>query len=163
MQLTDLPALAGLLPEVLSGNWSVAQLQSQLHSNHEFLVLVKNATAQENAALPETGTSSEIIVGFAEFYCVLDECHLLNFVIFRTWRQQGLAQLFIRELLHEIRERGCVQCLLEVRRSNLPAVRLYEKTGFVLNGVRPGYYPPLEKDGLREDALLYSWSLSASD
>jgi ribosomal-protein-alanine N-acetyltransferase len=106
--------------------------------------------------------AQETLVGFAEFYCVLDEFHLLNFAILKPWQHQGKAQIFMKEVAGVMRERGCVQCLLEVRRSNLRAVRLYVKTGFVLSGVRPGYYPSLEKDGPREDALLYSWSLPES-
>src|SRR5688500_18897739 len=150
MQSSDLPTLAAFLPAVLSGSWSEGQLQAQMHSNHEFLVFTID------------GTSHETLVGFAEFYCVLDECHLLNFAIFRQWQQQGFAQLFMHELLQVIRKRGCSQCLLEVRRSNQRAVRLYEKTGFKLVGVRRDYYPPLDTDASREDALHYSWSLSDS-
>jgi [ribosomal protein S18]-alanine N-acetyltransferase len=150
MQSSDLPTLAELLPEVLGGNWSVAQLQAQMDFSHEFLVFTANTTS------PET------LAGFAEFYCVLDECHLLNFAIFRQWQRQGLAQLFMRELLQLIQNRGSTQCLLEVRRSNQGAVRLYEKTGFSLAGVRRDYYPPLDKEGEREDALLYSWSSSVA-
>lgn len=150
MQLADLPALAECLPEVLSGNWAEAHLQSQMHSSHEFLVLVRNNATQQT------------IVGFAEFYCVVDECHLLNFAILRPWQQQGLGRIFMREFLLAIHKRDCVRCLLEVRCSNQQAVRFYEKTGFILDGVRRAYYPPVAKDGRREDALLYSWSLSAS-
>jgi ribosomal protein S18 acetylase RimI-like enzyme len=155
MQSGDLPTLAECLPEVLSGNWSVAHLQSQMVSSHEFLVLVRNDAAQETAV-------QETIGGFAEFYCVVDECHLLNFAILRRWQQQGLGRIFMRELQLAIHKRDCVRCLLEVRRSNQQAIRFYEKTGFILDGVRRAYYPPLDKDGAREDALLYSLSLSTS-
>lgn len=149
MQHRDLPALAEALPEVLSGNWGKQHLQSQMNSNHEFFVLV-------------TEEGPQAVTGFAEFYCVLDECHLLNFAILRRWQRQGLAKIFMQELGGVMRERGCLQCLLEVRRSNVAAVRLYETTGFVLNGVRPAYYLSLTNDEPREDALLYSWSLSAA-
>lgn len=149
MRRSDLPVLAESLPQVLAGNWSEQHLRAQMNSGHEFLVLV-------------TAETRENVVGFAEFYCVLDECHLLNFAILKRWQNQGRAKIFMQELAEVLRARGCAQCLLEVRRSNLPAVRLYEKTGFVLNGVRPGYYPPLAKDEPCEDALLYSWSLPAS-
>jgi ribosomal-protein-alanine N-acetyltransferase len=149
MRRSDLPVLAECLPALLGGNWAEKHLQSQMDSSHEFLVLVTN-------------DAQETVVGFAEFYCVLDEFHLLNFAILQRWQRQGAATFFIAELLRMLRERNCVQCLLEVRRSNVPAVRLYEKAGFVPSGMRAGYYAPLEKDGLREDALLYCWSLPES-
>jgi ribosomal-protein-alanine N-acetyltransferase len=149
MRRSDLPVLAEFLPALLGGNWAEKHLQSQMDSSHEFLVLVTN-------------DAQEAVVGFAEFYCVLDEFHLLNFAILKRWQRQGAATFFINELLRMLRERNCVRCLLEVRRSNLAAVGLYEKAGFICSGVRTGYYPPLEKDGLREDALLYCWSSSPS-
>jgi ribosomal-protein-alanine N-acetyltransferase len=149
MQHRDLPALSKFLPEILGGNWTEQNLEPQMDSSHEFLVLVSKDV-------------QETVVGFAEFFCVLDECHLLNFAILKHWQRQGKAKIFMDELAGVLRRRGCVQCLLEVRRSNLAAIGLYEKTGFVLSGVRPGYYPPLGKDAPREDALLYSWSLPAS-
>ena len=48
------------------------------------------------------------------------------------------------------------RCLLEVRRSNKAARRLYQGSGFALDGVRKNYYP---KAGGREDALLMSREL----
>ncbi|MES2626645.1 MAG: ribosomal protein S18-alanine N-acetyltransferase [Pseudomonadota bacterium] len=151
MLLADLPTLAEFLPRVLDGNWAENHLASQMSSHHEFLVLTK------------LESTSETIVGFAEFYCVLDEFHLLNFAIFEHWQRQGLARIFLKELLRVLRARDCVQCLLEVRRSNLRAVQLYEQAGFKLVGVRPNYYSPQHEEGLREDALLYSWSVSESE
>ena len=150
MQHADLPILAGFLPEVLGGNWAEAHLRAQMDATHEFLVLVNITAAQET------------VVGFAEFYCVLDECHLLNFAILRPWQQQGVAPIFMQQFLQLIRQRNCVQCLLEVRRSNHRAVRLYENAGFKHVGTRSNYYPPQDNAGVREDALLYSWSLSVS-
>jgi ribosomal-protein-alanine N-acetyltransferase len=47
--------------------------------------------------------------------------------------------------------------MLEVRPSNIPAIRLYEKLGFNEIGIRQNYYPAL--DG-REDALLLALSLA---
>jgi ribosomal-protein-alanine N-acetyltransferase len=41
--------------------------------------------------------------------------------------------------------------LLEVRPTNEPALRLYQRYGFERIGVRPGYYPAL---GGREDAVV---------
>ena len=48
--------------------------------------------------------------------------------------------------------------LLEVRESNTPARRLYEKLGFALEGRRPGYY---QDPG--EDALLFRLMLQLCD
>jgi ribosomal-protein-alanine N-acetyltransferase len=46
---------------------------------------------------------------------------------------------------------GIEKAILEVRRSNLPAIRLYERLGFEPAGVRKGYY-----QDTGEDALVYT-------
>jgi ribosomal-protein-alanine N-acetyltransferase len=43
---------------------------------------------------------------------------------------------------------GVRRATLEVRRSNLPAVRLYEKLGFRVTSVRPDYYTKPVEDAL---------------
>ena len=42
---------------------------------------------------------------------------------------------------------GCENIALEVRVSNLPAIRLYEKKGFIVINLKPNYYDT--EDGLR--------------
>ena len=43
---------------------------------------------------------------------------------------------------------GIRRATLEVRRSNAPALRLYEGAGFRLMGVRPNYYSQPVEDAL---------------
>ena len=56
----------------------------------------------------------------------------------------------MEELFLRLREEGASEMSLEVRVSNTPARRMYEKLGFVNLGIRPGYY---EDNG--EDAVIY--------
>ena len=145
----DVAQLAKLLPDLLPGTWSTEFLSNAVHSSHEFLVYIhKHLT-------------TETVIGFAEFYRVLDECNLLNFAIAKQWQKQGLGKVFMHDLIIAVRLRGCARCLLEVRRSNIAAISLYAKTGFVLDGVRPDYYPALWAGEKTEDALLYSLLLSS--
>ena len=46
----------------------------------------------------------------------------------------------MRAILEEARARGLVQISLEARESNLPAISLYEKFGFSVQGKRPRFY-----------------------
>lgn len=63
-------------------------------------------------------------------------------------RRCGVARRLFAVLEAQMRQRGCDQMLLEVRRGNLAALNLYLQLGFVEQGCRRGYY----RDG--EDALL---------
>jgi len=63
-------------------------------------------------------------------------------------RQRGLGRLLLRETLKAAHAMGIRQATLEVRRSNAPALHLYEGAGFKLLGVRPNYYSHPVEDAL---------------
>ena len=54
-------------------------------------------------------------------------------------------------LLKTADEAGVESIFLEVRVTNLPAIRLYKSVGFMEIGIRKGYYPGIPS---REDALI---------
>lgn len=89
------------------------------------------------------------IIGFCSFWRVLDELHINNLAITPSVRGQGAGTALLDHVLQQGRAMGARRATLEVRRSNDAARRLYERLGFVLAGVRRGYYtnPP-------EDALV---------
>jgi hypothetical protein len=64
------------------------------------------------------------------------------------WRRQGIGERLLLALLDLAAARGAHEATLEVRPSNLPARRLYEKYGFKVVGVRPRYYSDNNEDAL---------------
>jgi len=90
-------------------------------------------------------------VGYAVVLGVLDEAHLLNISVIRAAQRRGLGIRFLEHLLSAARDNGMQQFFLEVRPSNLPAIALYQRAGFVEIARRKGYYP--SPDG-REDAIV---------
>lgn len=140
--VADITLLSAELPRLLPGHWTAAGWEILLASDHILRVLACDGT----------------VVGFAEYQQVLDEGHLLGIAVLPQFQGQGLGRTFLDALLRDMRQSGCARCLLEVRVSNRPAVRLYEGAGFRLDGRRKGYYPA--SDGkTAEDALLYSRAL----
>ena len=83
-----------------------------------------------------------------------DEVHLLNFTVASDHQRQGLAQAMMRYLREWSVSRGVHSIWLEVRASNHRAIGVYLASGFVKDGVRPGYYPV--HNGQREDAVVMS-------
>jgi hypothetical protein len=71
-----------------------------------------------------------------------------TFATRRSWRRQGIGERLILALLDLARTRGAHEATLEVRPSNIPARRLYEKYGFKVVGVRPRYYSDDNEDAL---------------
>ncbi|HQZ39591.1 MAG TPA: ribosomal protein S18-alanine N-acetyltransferase [Vicinamibacterales bacterium] len=96
-------------------------------------------------------TADGVVAGFIAFWRVVDEMHINNLAIHPDHRQRGLGRVLLDGALASAAREGVRRATLEVRRSNLAALRLYEGAGFIVAGVRPSYYA-----GPVEDALLLS-------
>lgn len=95
-------------------------------------------------------------VGHGVIQLILDEAHLLNITVKPESQGRGLGLRLLEHLMTRARELNAVECFLEVRESNQPAYRLYERYGFNEIGRRRGYYPAV---GGREDALVMACTL----
>jgi ribosomal-protein-alanine N-acetyltransferase len=82
-------------------------------------------------------------------WLMVDEAHITTFAVHPAWRRQGIGERLLLAFLDIAVDRGAHEATLEVRLSNLPARRLYEKYGFRPVGLRPNYY-----SDDREDALI---------
>lgn len=100
---------------------------------------------------------NETICSFAVFWNIVDETHIGTIAVHPDYRNQGLGTVFLRELLSISKKEGMVRALLEVRESNLQAIKLYKKFGFEVDGIRKKYY---RDNG--ENALLLSAPLETN-
>jgi ribosomal-protein-alanine N-acetyltransferase len=87
-------------------------------------------------------------LGFLLAWSVADELHLLELATHPAGRRRGFARTLLSALLAYAREQQKRLVLLEVRRSNLAAITLYERFGFETTGVRRGYYSDTAEDAL---------------
>ncbi len=94
---------------------------------------------------PELGES---VAGYLVYWRVADEIHLHNIAVRRDVRRQGIASRLLGEVIGCSRLKGARWVTLEVRRSNRTAQRFYEKFGFSVRGIRPGYYTDTGEDAL---------------
>lgn len=90
----------------------------------------------------------EKIVGYMGMYQTLDEGNITNVAVLPEYRRQGIANALIAEFIKLAQERKLAFLTLEVRKSNLGAIKLYEQNCFVSVGIRPKYY------NNTEDAIL---------
>jgi len=88
------------------------------------------------------------VVGFVDYWIVQDEIHLLAIASHPDARRRGIGKLLLDHLLARAREEQAVLVTLEVRRSNVPAIAMYERAGFATVGVRPRYYAEDNEDAL---------------
>lgn len=87
-------------------------------------------------------------LAFLVAWHVADELHVLNIATCPTARRRGLATALMNTSLAYAREHRARLILLEVRRSNRAALRLYRRLGFTAMGVRPRYYADNGEDAV---------------
>jgi len=133
--IEDISAILAIERETASAaHWNTAQYEARTSQGH-LLVAERGGT----------------ICGFVCANVVAGEWEIENVVVSQAARRQSVASELLAELLKQWRGSAATRVLLEVRDSNFPARRLYEKLGFRQVGRRSGYY-----QNPAEDAVLYS-------
>ncbi|MGN0165652.1 MAG: ribosomal protein S18-alanine N-acetyltransferase [Lachnospiraceae bacterium] len=141
MNERHLGTVARIEQESFSEPWSPDALKNTLNnSDYRFycLVDVENRTT----------------LGYVGLVLSWGEGEIVSVAVDESCRGKGLGSLLLKEVLKREKETGTERLFLEVRKSNKAAIRLYEKTGFGVDGVRKNFYrKPVE------DALLMSVGL----
>lgn len=95
--------------------------------------------------------NQRLIVSFAIVWVILDEAHIGSIAILPEFQNLGIGQKFLAFISLQLLEENIKKIFLEVRKSNVTAIALYEKLGFTMDGERKRYY---SDNG--ESALLMS-------
>ena len=161
----DLNRVEEISGEAFADPWSRESMEKELVSDTaHYLVaelqLVEFGANEGNtyAHLTEDGVyrseiaaaASTIIIGYAGYWQVLDEGHVMNVAVDSRYRGRGIAKELVKAMLESGDPLGIVYWTLEVRRGNEAAIHVYEKAGFTCAGIRPGYYTHPT-----EDACIY--------
>ena len=133
---SDAPGIAELEIETSGHPWSK---DSILHD-----------ITESNIAVVISAELDDKLVGYADVWNIAGEGQLNNIAVTGAARGNHIGQKMMEYLFDALKESGATEMSLEVRVSNTPARRMYEKLGFVNLGIRPGYY---EDNG--EDAVIY--------
>lgn len=134
MQATDIESVFKIEKLVQSHPWTLSQFKD----------------AQQSYAC-HVMEHQQRIIGFCIFQTVLDEASLLLMAIHPNFQGQGLGFKLLDFALNAL-DNQPVQIFLEVRESNTPAIKLYEKLGFHQIDIRKNYYPHHEKR--HENAII---------
>lgn len=96
------------------------------------------------------------VAGFLVARRVVSDLEILNFAVRIGTRRRGLGTSLLRNALAWGKTFEAERAFLEVRASNEPALRFYERHGFRMTGRRPHYYAaPIE------DALLLTAEIAS--
>jgi len=134
MGVDDIPAVHEIERASFAAPWPTYAFKQELEANR----LARYIVARDG----------ERIVGYAGLWLMVDEAHITTFAVAPDCRQQGVGRHMLTEMLRIAAAVGASVATLEVRVSNVPARRLYEKYGFRPVGVRPRYYTDNNEDAL---------------
>ena len=131
MSASDVDAVAALEAEIFSMPWS-AQWFADTLCREDVLFLV--------------ACEEETLLGYVGVYCTADEGEITNVAVVQSARNRGIGRELLLEMIKRIEQRGISRLVLEVRVSNDPAIRLYEKQGFAVMGKRKNFYEKPTED-----------------
>ncbi len=133
MTTHHVPQIAQLEALCFSDPWSEDSVASEL-DNELSLWLV--------------AVEGDRVAGYVGSQTVLGESDMMNIAVHPDFRRRGIAEQLVGALVAALKEQGSYQLTLEVRASNEPAQRLYEKLGFAQVGRRKNYYHHPKEDAL---------------
>lgn len=111
--------------------WSRASVEKELRNNLAIYTVVKE---------------NDKVVGYGGMWHVVNEGHITNIAVHKDYRRKGIGNIIVNKLIEIAEEKEMIGLTLEVRKSNVPALELYRKNGFKLEGIRPEYYEDNKED-----------------
>ena len=132
--LEDLPAVHAIERASFDAPWPPEAYRNDLESNRLAQYLVARV--------------GDEVAAYGGMWLMVDEGHIITFAVHPAWRRQHIGERLLLSFLDLAVDRGAHEATLEVRLSNLPARRLYEKFGFRPVGLRPRYYSDNGEDAL---------------
>jgi ribosomal-protein-alanine N-acetyltransferase len=134
MEVADLPAVQLIERVSFATPWPTQAYRQELETNRLAHYLV--------------ALMGDEVVAYGGIWLMVDEAHITTFAVHPGFRRRKIAERLLLALLDLARERMAREATLEVRLSNLPARRLYERYGFRPVGIRPRYYSDNNEDAL---------------
>ena len=99
-------------------------------------------------------TETNEIRGYIIFWIIEEILELHDMAVIEKHKKKGIGSFMMNFMLETARARKVEELFLEVRKSNLEAIKFYEKFNFKQIGVRKDYYK-----NPKEDALVYSLTM----
>jgi [ribosomal protein S18]-alanine N-acetyltransferase len=139
MTLEDIPAVLEIEQSAHGQFWQASSFAEELQRPHSrtYVARFKDLPLRDE------------ILGYVCFWIVADEVQIFNIAVNAARRRRGIGTVLLLHALQVGYQHGARVAVLEVRRSNDAARRLYRRFGFQLAGERSNYYSEL-----RETALL---------
>lgn len=108
--------------------WNEENFRAELIKPYsQFLVLTDDETDSQ-------------LAGYLVTWIMFDECEILNLVVDLPYRGRGYAKQMLRKIFNIAVNKGIRKISLDVRKSNMAAIQLYQHFHFAITHVRKGFY-----------------------
>lgn len=125
MTLLDFNEISNNLTYEFDNFWTPNILKEELQNNFSTYICAK---------------LNNKIIGFAGIKDTVDQMEITNIVVKKDFRNKGIGNTLLKELINLSKKSKKKQIILEVNVTNIPAIKLYEKNGFKKIGLRKKYY-----------------------
>lgn len=132
MQPEHIPTLAVIEQQCFHTPWSENALAAELEEDGSLFLVAEG---------PEP-------LGYVGCKTVLDEGYITNVAVRPDARRHGIARRLLQELQKVAEKQGLSFITLEVRVSNVAAIALYEKAGYISVGTRKAFYHDPKEDAM---------------
>lgn len=126
----------------------VQHIEQQVYPQPWSLSLFLGELGQRSTRLYLVARVGRRVVGYLGMFRVIDDAHVTTFAVDPEWQHRRVGTRLMAAAARAAVTRGCKNFTLEVRVSNEPAKRLYQRFGFAPTGVRKAYYPDNREDAL---------------
>ncbi len=134
----DIKNAVKLEKECFSSPWSEKSFNDAISGGISYFIAAKSPDGE--------------FLGYAGMYSAADEGYIYNIAVCKKYRLMGIGSKLLESLLEHSKKLGLRFLSLEVRISNLNALKFYEKLGFKKLGIRKNFY-----DRPKEDAFIMSY------
>ncbi len=117
-QKNDLYEISKIMSDSIAHPWSDENLIASFLDGHTFFLVYKENTH---------------ILGYLIYKLIDNEAEIESIAVKKEFRNQGIASKLVQEIKAET-------VFLEVRKSNIPAISFYNKSGFEQIAIRKNYY-----------------------
>ena len=133
MTTSDIPGVLEIEKTLQGRQWTGKAFAESLQQEYTFFYV-----AEEEGA----------IAGYCCIERLYEEAEIVNVAVDPQLRRRGIGDELLGWALEEEAAAGTIRVVLEVRRSNQAAIRLYEKAGFTEIGIRKNFYEFPTEDAL---------------
>lgn len=125
MTLDDVEQVYHLEESIFSIPWSKTSFENSIKEKDTLFIVAEK---------------EEKIVGYLGMYLSFEEADISNVAVSKEYRRQHIANQLLEYVFVHAKARGVKNVTLEVRETNVAAIKLYRNMGFCEAGIRKNYY-----------------------